>query len=151
MATVFFYKVKTDLKISKSLLTIWTHEWRSIRIISFFWFNFFLHFMKLILLNRSFSVDFGSKLIWMSMRMTRVFTIFIKMYTGSRISILDYNLMRALGKWVIHILCNMSHCMTEVQSLNDFLDNINNGSIIYMIIIVFCRWHFPCFRIRFGV
>ena len=39
----------------------------------------------------------------------------------------------------------------ESYDMNDFLDNINNGSIIDMIIIVFGRWHFSRFRIRFGV
>ena len=55
---------KTYLKISKSFLAIWTHERRSIRIISFFWFNFFLHFMKLILWTVHFWSILGEKLVW---------------------------------------------------------------------------------------
>ena len=54
---------QTYLKISKSFLAIWTHERRSIRIISFFWFNFFLHFMQLILWTVHFWSILGEKLV----------------------------------------------------------------------------------------
>ena len=63
---VLIYKCigQTYLKISKSFLAIWTHKRRSIRIISFFWFNFFLHFMKLILWTVYFWSNLREKLVW---------------------------------------------------------------------------------------